>query len=168
MNRSSNTNEIAGLQKALVEKLISMGCIQSPNVERAFRAVPRHLFVPGVDLERVYSDISIPTKRIDGKLVSSSSQPAIMAIMLEQLQLQSGHRVLEIGAGTGYNAGLIKHLVGDSGLVVTIDIDADLVESAREYLRSAGLGSVSVVCGDGGLGCAEYAPYDRIILTVGA
>jgi len=91
-----------------------------------------------------------------------------MAIMLEQLQLQPGHRVLEIGAGTGYNAGLMGYLVGDSGLVVTIDIDEDLVESAREHLRSAGLDRVSVVCGDGGLGYADYAPYDRIILTVGA
>ena len=168
MNGPSNANEIAGLQKALVEKLISMGYIRSPNVEGAFRAVPRHLFLPGVALKRVYSDNSIPIKRIDGKLVSSSSQPAIMAIMLEQLQLQPGHRVLEIGAGTGYNAGLMKHLVGDSGLVVTVDIDEDLVESAREHLRSAGLDRVSVVCGDGGLGYADRAPYDRIILTVGA
>jgi len=62
----------------------------------------------------------------------------------------------------------MKHLVGDSGLVVTIDIDGDLVESAREHLRAAGLDRVSVVCGDGGLGYAGYAPYDRIILTVGA
>jgi len=168
MNRPSNANEIAKLQKALVEKLIRMGCIRSPSVERAFRSIPRHLFAPGVALEKVYSDNSIPTKRIDGKLVSSSSQPAIMAIMLEQLQLQPGHRVLEIGAGTGYNAGLMKHLVGDSGLVVTIDIDEYLVESAREHLRSAGLGRVNVVCGDGGLGYADHAPYDRIILTVGA
>lgn len=168
MNRPSNANGIAGLHEAFVEKLISMGCIQSANVEGAFRAVLRHLFTPGVALERVYSDNSIPTKRVDGRLVSSSSQPAIMAVMLEQLQLQPGHRVLEIGAGTGYNAGLIQHLVGDSGMVVTIDIDQDIVEGAREHLRSAGMDRVSVVCGDGGLGYTEDAPYDRIILTVGA
>ncbi len=168
MNRPSNANGIAGLHEAFVEKLISMGCIRSPNVEGAFRAVPRHLFLPGVALERVYSDDAILTKRTDGKVVSSSSQPAIMAIMLEQLHLQPGHRVLEIGTGTGYNAGLMGHLVGDSGLVVTVDIDEDLVESAREHLGSAGLDRVSVVCGDGGLGYADRAPYDRIILTVGA
>ncbi|MEE8419357.1 MAG: methyltransferase, FxLD system [Dehalococcoidales bacterium] len=168
MNKSSNSDEIAELREALVEKLIGMGCIQSANVEGAFRAVLRHLFTPGVALESVYSDNSIPTKRVDGRLVSSSSQPAIMAVMLEQLQLQPGHRVLEIGAGTGYNAGLIQHLVGDSGMVVTIDIDQDIVEGAREHLRSAGMDRVSVVCGDGGLGYTEDAPYDRIILTVGA
>jgi protein-L-isoaspartate(D-aspartate) O-methyltransferase len=88
--------------------------------------------------------------------------------MLEQLHLQPGHRVLEIGTGTGYNAGLMKYLVGDSGLVVTIDIDEDIVESAREYLRSVGMDDLKVVCGDGGLGFADYAPYDRIVLTVGA
>jgi protein-L-isoaspartate(D-aspartate) O-methyltransferase len=174
MNQPSGTEEITGLQNALVEKLKRTGCIKSPNIEEAFRSVPRHLFTPGIVLEKVYSDISITTKRKDGKFVSSSSQPAMMAIMLEQLQLQPGHRVLEIGAGTGFNAGLMARIVGDSGLVVTVDLDEDLVEGAREHLRSAyllgtaGLGGVKVICGDGGLGYAEYAPYDRIILTVGA
>ncbi len=168
MNSFSDADGIAELHKALIEKLINAGYIRSPNVEEAFRAVPRHLFVPEVAFKRVYSDNSIPVKRIDGKLVSSSSQPAIMAIMLEQLQLHPGHRVLEIGAGTGYNAGLIRHLVGDSGLVVTVDIDEDLVESTRKHLRSAGLDGVNVICSDGGLGYDEYAPYDRIVLTVGA
>ena len=168
MNNSIGSPEFAGLQKALVEKLILMGCITSPHVAEAFRTVPRHFFTPGVALEKVYSDSSIPTKRADGKLVSSSSQPAVMAIMLEQLQLQPGHRILEIGAGTGFNAGLMAHLVGKSGQVVTVDIDEDIVEGAREHLRSAGLDNVKVICGDGGMGYANDAPYDRIILTVGS
>jgi protein-L-isoaspartate(D-aspartate) O-methyltransferase len=168
MINNLGSHEIAGYQEALVEKLVLMGCIKSPNIEEAFRIIPRHLFTPGVALEKVYSDISIPTKILDGKLVSSSSQPAIMAIMLEQLQLQPGHRVLEIGAGTGFNAGLMAYLVGDSGQVVTVDIDEDIVESAQEHLTSAGLDKVKVVCGDGGMGYAKDAPYDRIILTVGS
>ena len=168
MASPSSANGIARLHDALVETLKSMGCIQSPSVEGAFRAVPRHLFLPEVSLERVYSDEAILTKRTDGKAVSSSSQPAMMAKMLEQLDLQPGHRVLEIGAGTGYNAGLMGHLVGDSGLVVTIDIDEDLVQGAREHLGAAGLDRVSAVCRDGGLGDPDRAPYDRIILTVGA
>jgi len=126
-----------------------MGCITSPHVAEAFRTVPRHLFTPGVALEKVYSDSSIPTKRADGKLVSSSSQPAVMAIMLEQLQLQPGHRILEIGAGTGFNAGLMAHLVGKSGQLMTVDIDEDIVEGARDHLSSAGLDNVKVICGDG-------------------
>ena len=159
---------IAELQDGLVEELKRLDYIRSPSVERAFRAVPRHVFLPDVPLERVYSDEAIPTKRTDGKVVSSSSQPAIMATMLEQLDLQPGHRVLEIGAGTGYNAGLIGHMVGESGDVITVDIDEDLVEGAREHLTAAGLERVRVICGDGGLGYADRGPYDRIILTVGA
>ena len=77
----------AKLHQALVDDLKRRGHITTPQVEAAFRAVSRHLFVPGVSLEHVYSDQVIPTKKLDGQVVSSSSQPAIMAIMLEQLGL---------------------------------------------------------------------------------
>jgi protein-L-isoaspartate(D-aspartate) O-methyltransferase len=159
---------VSALHQALVDRLKNAGRIHNPAVEAAFRAVPRHLFLPAVALDTVYADEAIPTKRLDGKAVSSSSQPAIMAIMLEQLDLQPGHRVLEIGAGTGYNAALMAHIVGDSGHVATVDIDDDLVAGAREQLAVAGFERVHVVCGDGGLGYPAGAPYDRIILTVGA
>src|SRR5712691_4736152 len=162
-----SSGEVLALHQALVDQLKRLDCIGTPHVEAAFRAVPRHLFLPGTPLDRVYSDEAIPTKHLDGATVSSSSQPAIMAFMLEQLQLQPGHRVLEIGAGTGYNAALMAHIVGDTGRVVTVDLDEDLVASAREHLAAAGVNHVQVVCGEGGLGCPDGAPYDRIILTVG-
>ncbi len=155
------------LQQALVDKLKSDGHIRSAAVEAAFRVVPRHLFVPGIPLDDVYRDQSIPTKRVDGLAVSSSSQPAIMAIMLEQLGLEPGHRVLEIGAGTGYNAALMAHLVG-SGEVVTLDIDEDIVEAAQSHLAAAGFARARAVCGDGAFGFGKAAPFDRIVLTVGA
>jgi len=161
-------NDGPGLHQALVDGLKASGGIHTPLVEAAFRAVPRHLFLPGTPLDLVYSDEAIPTKRLDGATVSSSSQPAIMAFMLEQLQLEPGHRVLEIGAGTGYNAALMAHIVGETGHVVTADIDEELVASARRHLSAAGLSRVEVVRGDGALGCPDEAPYDRIILTVGA
>jgi protein-L-isoaspartate(D-aspartate) O-methyltransferase len=91
-----------------------------------------------------------------------------MANMLELLDAQKGHHVLEIGAGTGYNAALLAHLVGETGQVTTIDIDEDIAEEARRHLRAAGYERVQVVCGDGGLGYASAAPYDRIILTTAA
>ena len=168
MSEPFRANEITRLHDAYMEDLKSKGAIQSQRVEEAFRAVPRHLFLPDSPLQRVYRDESILTKRQDGQLVSSSSQPTMMAIMLEQLDLQPGHRVLEIGAGTGYNAGLMAHMVGDSSLVTTMDIDEDLAEAARNRLSVAGLDAVTVVCRDGGLGYPEHAPYDRIILTVAA
>jgi protein-L-isoaspartate(D-aspartate) O-methyltransferase len=165
---AAHGDDVSTLHQTLVDKLKNAGCITSAPVEAAFRAVPRHLFLPGVALEQVYCDEAIPTKYLDDQPISSSSQPAIMAIMLEQLGLEPGQRVLEIGAGTGYNAALIAQIVGPTGQVVAIDIDEDIVEFARAHLAAAGLERVQVVCGDGGFGYPDGAPYDRIILTVGA
>jgi protein-L-isoaspartate(D-aspartate) O-methyltransferase len=91
-----------------------------------------------------------------------------MAVMLEQLGVESGHHVLEIGAGTGYNAALLDRLVGPTGSVTTIDIDEDLVVSARTHLAAAHASHVEVAHGDGALGWPGRAPYDRIIVTAGA
>ncbi len=116
-------------------------------------------------LEAVYRDESILTKRNPhGVPLSSSSQPAIMAPMLEQLQVEEGMNVLEIGAGTGYNAALLSLLVGRAGKVVSVDVDPELARGARRALRAAGC-KVRVVVGDGREGFAEAAPYDRIIVT---
>ena len=156
------------LSKNLIDSVKAKGFIRSSRVEAAFRAVPRHLFLPDLSAQEVYQDKAIITKSVNGRFVSSSSQPTIMAIMLEQLDLHEGQRVLEIGAGTGYNAALIAHIVGETGHVVTIDIDEDIVEGARTHLASAGFERVQVVCADGGLGFPDAAPYDRIILTVNA
>ena len=157
------------LNQSLVDELKSKGLIQTPGVYAAFRAVLRHHFLPGTPLDEVYSDRVIPTKHDEaGQWISSSSQPAIMAIMLEQLALEPGHKVLEIGAGTGYNAALLAHIVGETGRVVTVDIDQDLVAAAREHLETAGFDRVEVIRADGGYGFIDAAPYDRIILTVGA
>lgn len=161
-------NAAAPRRDALVSELTQRGLIQTPEGEAAFRSVPRHLFLPGVEIEKVYADEAIVTKRENGIAISSSSQPAIMAIMIEQLEPRPGDRVLEIGAATGYNAALIASIVGEGGHVVTIDIDQDLVEQAREHLAAAGISGVEAVCGDGAQGYAAGAPYDRIILSVGA
>jgi protein-L-isoaspartate(D-aspartate) O-methyltransferase len=83
-------------------------------------------------------------------------------------QVAPGHNVLELGAGTGYNAGLLGHLVGPFGHVTTIDVDDDLVANARSHVAAAGVGHVTVLRSDGALGHPDAAPYDRIIATVGA
>jgi protein-L-isoaspartate(D-aspartate) O-methyltransferase len=168
--RDDSTNSV--IQIALLEKMIHRlkrdGYIRTHQVEEAFRAVPRHLFLPETPIKEVYSYRAIITKYHDGIPINSSSQPPRMAIMLEQLNLELGHRVLEVGAGTGYNAGLIGYLIGNEGQVVSMDIDEDIVENARENLNAAGCKNVQVVWGDGGLGYPEAAPYDWIILSVGA
>ncbi|MGW4799130.1 methyltransferase domain-containing protein [Nonomuraea sp. NPDC004297] len=154
-------------RQAMVARLEAAQDVAAP-VAAAMLAVPRHLFVPGVEPEAAYRDEPIVTKRdAEGRPISSSSQPAIMATMLGQLGVRPGHRVLEIGAGTGYNAALLARLAGPGGRVVSLDLDADIVQRAREHLSTAGAGGVEVRCLDGAGGCPELAPYDRLIATVG-
>ena len=159
---------LAGLRERLVAEVLQTSGIRDERIAAALRDVPRHLFLPHLPPEDAYLDDAIVTKRdADGQPISSSSQPAIMAIMLDQLTLAPGQRVLEIGAGTGYNAALMRHIVGPAGTVVSVDIDADLVDRAREHLASAGYPDVTVVAADGAEGYPPGAPYDRVIATVG-
>jgi protein-L-isoaspartate(D-aspartate) O-methyltransferase len=155
------------LREALVRAMLRDGSLHPGRVERAFRRVPRHVFLPDVDLELVYRDASIPTKLQAGEVVSSSSQPAIMAIMLEQLSLRPGQHVLEVGAGTGYNAALLAEIVGPHGQVTALDLDADTVARARAALNATGYSNVRIEQADGMAGFPECAPYDRVIATVG-
>ena len=156
------------MRERLADEVTAGHRIGSEPVAAALRAVPRHLFLPGQPPEAAYRDDAIVTKRDEaGQPISSSSQPGIMAIMLVQLGLAPGHRVLEIGAGTGYNAALMSHIVGRTGRVTSVDIDPELAGAARGHLASAGFGDVTVVCADGAGGDPWHAPYDRIIATVG-
>lgn len=129
-------------------------------------------------LDQVYADRVLVTQldgeparwasaRVEGSVTgvptSSSSQPAIMAVMLDALRVADGHRVLEIGTGTGYNAGLLCHRVGQHN-VTTVDIDPDLVRAARARLAEIGY-RPTCVAGDGALGHPAGAPYDRVLAT---
>ncbi len=171
--------------KGLEELLAQYGAIiaswvKSSRVRKAFATVPRHVFVErGVYLpngqgglvyrpvnqevlEYIYSDRPLVIKKSP---CVSSSQPALLAIMLELLDLAPGLRVLEIGTGTGYFAALIAEIVGDSRLVTTVEIQPDVAAWAREALDKAGYSGVSVRVRDGIHGCPENAPYDRIVVS---
>ena len=91
-----------------------------------------------------------------------------MATMLEQLRVEADMFVLEVGAGTGYNAGLLARLVGPSGRVVSVDLDEQVAAEARAHLAAAGVDRVRVVQADGWLGAAGVGLFDRVMLTVGA
>jgi protein-L-isoaspartate(D-aspartate) O-methyltransferase len=152
----------------MVDALCTGGRVRSAAVEEAFRAVPRHLFLPGLDVAEAYADEAVAVQYAAGVATSSASQPSMMAIMLEQLDLRPGQRVLEIGAGTGYNAALMARIVGPTGAVTAVDIDEDLVDRAAVHLASAGVEDVLLVAADGAVGHPPGAPYDRIVLTVGS
>jgi len=168
MATQRDDTDLNALRGALIEELQRKEVLADERTAAAFAAVPRHLFLPGMPPERVYRDEAIITKVHDGINLSSSSQPAMMAMMLGQLAIEPGQRVLEIGAGTGYNAALLRFLVGARGQVTTVDVDDDIVAAARAALDAVGYGEIATILGDGGYGYAPHAPYDRIILTVGA
>ncbi len=151
----------------LVMDLVREGRVRSEPVYEAFTSVPRHLFLPGLEPAQAYADEAVPIKVDDGVTLSSVSQPSMVAIMLEQLAAGPGHRVLEIGAGAGWNAALVAHIVGPTGSVITLDIDDDLVRRTRSNLDAAGIPGVDAVTADGTRGHPLGAPYDRIELTVG-
>ena len=164
--------ESSRLRRRLVRDLQRQGFVRSDPVRDAFLAVPRERFLPELaareGLAAVYRDDAIPTRRdARGLVISSSSQPAIMAEMLERLELAPGLRVLEIGAGTGYNAALLAELVGPAGSVTTVDVDEEIARGARTALRSGGH-LVRVAVADGRDGYPAAAPYDRIVVTASA
>ncbi len=158
------------LRADMVERLKATGALSDPAVERALLAVPRHDFLPGHSLEEAYANVAVTTSWESGAPVSSVSQPEIVAVMLQQLRVQPGMRVLEVGAGSGYNAALLAELVGPLGSVISLEIDTALAAAAEERLLAAGYSPqrARIIGGDGWRGWPSGAPYDRVELTVGA
>jgi protein-L-isoaspartate(D-aspartate) O-methyltransferase len=156
------------LRNAMVKKLKLQGYLTDPIVERAMLSVPRHKFAHWLSLEQAHDFAAHPLPGTTEQTMSTISNPNAVAVMLEPLELQAGHRVLEIGAGSGYNAALIAQIVGESGHVTTVDIENFIVQAARVNLAATGFERVEVILGDGGLGYAPRAPFDRITATVGA
>ncbi|BCY07296.1 methyltransferase, FxLD system [Actinoplanes sp. L3-i22] len=164
------TPDPAVLRAAMVASLREQDLLHSERVADALATVPRHAFAPREsDLAKVYDTHTTlePVLFADGSQSSVVSATHIQAIQLEMADVQPGMRVLEIGSG-GYNAALIAEVVGPTGAVTTVDIDAGVVERARACLTATGYDRVNVVLADAQYGVPEYAPYDRIIVTVGA
>lgn len=150
-------------RRRMVAGLRGRGLTFSRRVEEALLQVPRHLFLPEDVRSHAYRDTPLPIG--DGQTVSA---PHMVAVMAEALDLHEGQKVLEIGAGSGYNAAVMAELVGPRGRVITLERHPSLAEKAARVLREAGYSNVQVVVGDGSLGYPEEAPYDRISVTCGA
>lgn len=147
--------------KDMVRYLKNIGAIKSKRVEEAFLAVDRALFTTKNYDGSAYMDYPIPIT--DGQTISA---PSIVAIMLELLEIRDGQKILEIGSGSGYNTVLLSYLVGKKGLVVSVEYLQTLYEIAKNNIaKFEWCSNVKLINADGSEGCAEYAPYDRIIVT---
>jgi protein-L-isoaspartate(D-aspartate) O-methyltransferase len=157
----------------------------SDETARAYLATPRHKFVPryrawtsphwqdvtGANLDEhlatLYADDAIILFGDDKNVQSTISQPSFVLRMLDLLQLQPGHTVLEIGAGSGWNAALIGQIVGPAGRVYSLEIIPEMVERAVASIAELGITNVEVIAADGSEGYAAGAPYDRAVFTAG-
>ena len=141
----------------MVANQIEQRGVRDPSVLRVMRGTPRHLFVPDYLKNSAYSDRPLPIG--EGQTIS---QPYIVALMTELLQLEGGETILEIGTGSGYQAAVLSPLVE---AVFTIEIVKPLANSARKLIEKLGYENVIVKWGDGYKGWIEHAPYDRVIVT---
>ena len=178
-----NKSIVVHIEKFL-DNLTSKRCLQAVWLRQALFRVPRHCFIEqyydqevqgGIvqvespeptseQLVTIYSDRGLMIREDPH---SAASQPGLIFEMLADLELTHGLKVLEVGTGSGWNAGLMAFGVGDDNLVYSIDLQADLVESAREHLNRVGYKNVNLMTGDGGHGW-HGETFDRIVVTVGS
>lgn len=145
---------------AMVDEQIRKRGITAPGVLQAMRRVPRHLFLPPEYRDQAYEDH--PVRIACGQTIS---QPYMVAVMTDLLDLAPNDRVLEIGTGSGYQTAILAELVQN---VVSIERFPALADDARQRLDAMGYDHVQVICADGSLGCPEEAPFDAILVTAGS
>jgi len=150
----------AAERKAMVETQLRPRGIQDERILAAMAKVPRHLFVPEDQQQRAYRDGPLPIG-----FGQTISQPYVVALTCEFLELTPQDTVLDIGAGSGYAAAVLAELAAS---VVSIERLPDLAERARNNLQGTGYGNVEVLCADGTLGCPDKAPFDAIAVAAGA
>ena len=149
-------------RKNLIEHLISSGCLSKKEVIKAMLAVPRHRFIPECYSSEAYYDHPVPV--MDGQTISA---PHMVAIMTELLDVKIDSKILEIGAGSGYQAAVLAEIARE-GEIYTIERIPALATFAEKNLKECGYKNVHVITGDGTLGYKEKATYDTIIVTAGA
>jgi protein-L-isoaspartate(D-aspartate) O-methyltransferase len=144
----------------MVETQLEPRGINDPDVLDAFRTVPRDAFVPPALGGSAYGDHALPIG--DGQTIS---QPFMVALMTQALDLSRDHKVLEIGTGSGYQTAILAELAGQ---VFSVERMPALADRARDILESLGVTNVAIRVGDGTIGWKEFEPFDRIIVTAGA
>jgi protein-L-isoaspartate(D-aspartate) O-methyltransferase len=157
---TSSSERFAEERRLMVETQIRNRGVTDEPALRAILSVPRHEFVPVFWINQAYADEPLPIGH--GQTIS---QPYIVAAMVASLELTGSEKVLEIGAGSGYQAAVVSLLVKE---VHTVEILPELAQSATERLTRLGYGNVHVHCGDGTLGWPESSPYDAILIAAAA
>ncbi|MEP6636589.1 MAG: protein-L-isoaspartate(D-aspartate) O-methyltransferase [Acidobacteriota bacterium] len=156
---SERTQDYAIPRDRMVMRLREHYNVRDPKVLEAMRAVPRHAFVPEALQGRAYGDHALP---ISGN--QTISQPYIVARMTELLEIDKDSRVLEIGAGSGYQTAVLSKVAGQ---VYSIERIGDLARQAQARIRLLGIYNATVKCFDGTLGWAANAPYDAVLVAAG-
>lgn len=157
---AENNRDWAAQRRAMVEEQIRKRGISSPRLLEALARIPRHLFVPEELAPHAYEDRALGIGE-----QQTISQPYMVAAMTEYLELQGSERVLEVGAGSGYQAAVLAELARE---VITVEKNVSLAESARARLASLGYLNIRVEIGDGTLGWADAAPFDGILVAAAA
>lgn len=147
----------------LIASMVNRGILKTKSITEAFREVPREEFCTPEQRKNAYLDEALPI--IANQTIS---QPTTVAMMTEALEPKTGQKILEIGAGSGYQAAILSKIVGKNGKIFTIERIPELVEFAKENLKKTGIKNVKIIEGDGTLGLEKEAPFDRIIVTAGA
>ena len=155
-----NEDEFAAARNRMVDTQIKIRGVDDPRVLAAMRRVPRHRFVPQHLWDQAYNDYPLPIGEDQ-----TISQPYIVALMTEALELLAGDRVLEIGTGSGYQAAVLAELAAE---VYSIDRLASLAAKARQVLAELGYTNFQIRVGDGTQGWPEKAPFDAILVTAGS
>jgi protein-L-isoaspartate(D-aspartate) O-methyltransferase len=154
------SDPLVAAREAMVERQLRHRGIRDPRVLSAMGEVPRHLFVPEGLRAQAYADRPLPIGY--GQTIS---QPLMVATMIEALELEGDERVLEIGAGSGYQAAVLGAIVPR---VIALEIVPELVEQGRRNLAEAGIDNVEIRRADGGLGLDGEGPFEAIIVAAGA
>lgn len=148
----------------MVDRLAGQGLLADPRVQAAFEAVPRAAFVPAASGDDSWVDAPLPIG--EGQTISA---PHMVAIMASAIDARPGHRVLEVGGGSGYHAAVLAHLVQPGGSVVTIERFESLAATARaNFARLPTPLPIEVVVADGSRGLPERAPFDRVSVACAA
>lgn len=149
--------------KQLIEKLISAGYLKTPEIINAFYKIDRIDFIP----EELKSEAEVNTPLPIG-YGQTISQPLTVAFMLELLQPKSGHKILDVGSGSGWQSSLLAYIAGDEGRIIAIERIPELSEFGKENSQKYNFKNLKFITSDGSMGYKKEAPYDRIIVAAAA